>query len=251
MSKVKGTSVIVMKKPIIGILGSVLNHKPGNVEIPANYVNSAYYKAVEKNGGIPFVIPFLENKEDVLRLIENCDGLLFPGGDDVDTHSYGEEPHAKAGKMNLKLDEFWIYIERIAEERRLPILGICRGLQLINVSRGGSLYQDLSELNPNHFLHVQKQERSYLMHKIKIERESFLNEILEVEEIMTNTLHHQCVKKLGKGLKITAYSNDGIPEAVESNDGRIVLVQWHPEELTETEPRMNNLFKNLIQKSSK
>ncbi len=240
-----------MKKPIIGILGSVLKHKPSNVEISINYVNSAYYKAVEKNGGIPLIIPFLENKEDVLRLIENCDGLLFPGGEDVDTHLYGEEPHVSIGSMNIKLDEFWIYIEKIAEERNLPILGICRGLQLINVSRGGSLYQDLSELEPNHFLHVQKQERSYLMHKIKIDKESLLYSILGAEEIMTNTLHHQCVKQVGKNLRITAYSIDKIPEAMESNDGRIVLVQWHPEELTETEPRMNNLFKDLIQKSSK
>lgn len=240
-----------MKKPIIGILGSVLKHKPSNVEIPINYVNSAYYKAVEKNGGIPLIIPFLENKEDVLRLIENCDGLLFPGGEDVDTHLYGEEPHASIGSMNVKLDEFWIYVERIAEEKNLPILGICRGMQLINVSRGGSLYQDLSELDSNHFMHVQKQERSYLMHKIKIDKESFLCKILETEEIMTNTLHHQCVKQIGKNLRITAYSSDKIPEAMESNDGRIVLVQWHPEELTETEPRMNNLFKDLIQKSSK
>lgn len=243
--------VVFMKKPIIGILGSVLKYKPGNVEIPANYVNSAYYKAIEKNGGIPFVIPLLENKEDVLELIENCDGLLFPGGEDVYTHLYGEEPRTSIGSMNVKLDEFWIYIEKIAEERNLPILGICRGMQLINVAHGGSLYQDLSELEPNHFLHVQKQERSYLMHNIKINKESFLYGILGAEKIMTNTLHHQCVKKVGKDLKITAYSRDEIPEAMESNDGRIILVQWHPEELTETEPRMNNLFKDLIAKSSK
>lgn len=240
-----------MKKPIIGILGTILKHKSGDNEIPANYVNSAYCKAVEKNGGIPFIIPYFENKEDVLELIDNCDGLLFPGGEDVDTHLYGEEPHVSIGSMNRKLDEFWIYIEKAAEQRKLPILGICRGMQLINVSRGGSLYQDLSQLNPNHLLHGQRQERSYLIHKIKIDNDSLLCGILGTDEIQTNTLHHQCVKQAGKDLKITAYSIDEIPEAMESDDKRIVLVQWHPEELTETEPRMNKLFKELVKKSSK
>jgi len=241
----------IMKKPIIGVLGSVLKHMPGNVVIPVNYANAAYCKAVERNGGIPFTIPYLENKEDVLPLLEKCDGLLFPGGEDVDTHLYGEEPHALIGSMNRKVDEFWIYIEKIAEERKLPVLGICRGMQLINVARGGSLYQDLTELNSKHLLHVQKQERDYLMHKIKINSESLLYKLLEINELETNTLHHQCVKALGNDLKITAYSIDEIPEAMESNDGRIVLVQWHPEEILDTEPRMNNIFKNLIEKSSK
>lgn len=128
-----------MKKPIIGVLGSVLNNMSGSIVIKASYANTAYCKAVERNGGIPFIIPHLEQKEDVIPLLDQCDGILFPGGEDVDPHLYGEEPHAKIGSLNKSVDEFWIYIEKLVAERNLPILGICRGMQLINVANGGSL----------------------------------------------------------------------------------------------------------------
>lgn len=240
-----------MNKPVIGVLGNSLNNTSGPVLIPATYANTAYCNAVVRNGGIPFIIPYLEDGEDLLKLMKLCDGILFPGGEDVDPHLYGEEPHASIGTINRKMDLFWIKAERFAEELGLPVLGICRGMQLINVARGGSLYQDLKELNPNHFLHTQKQNRDYLIHKVFIDPDSILAELFNINEILTNTLHHQCVENPGKDLHVTAYSADKIPEAMESKDRRIVLVQWHPEELVDSEPRMNLVFKNLVQEASR
>ena len=133
----------------------------------------------------------------------------------------------------------------------MPVLGICRGLQLVNVAFGGSLYQDLSYMNPDHMLHSQKQNRDYLIHQVTIDADSHLASILGKEPVYTNTLHHQCVKEPGKGLKITAHTADGIPEAMETANGQFILVQWHPEELQNSEPRLRGLFKDLIEKAGK
>ena len=104
-------------------------------------------------------------------------------------------------------------------------------------------------MNPDHMLHSQKQNRDYLIHQVTIDADSHLASILGKEPVYTNTLHHQCVKEPGKGLKITAHTADGIPEAMETANGQFILVQWHPEELQNSEPRMRGLFKDLIEKS--
>ena len=147
------------------------------------------------------------------------------------------------------MDRFWIHAANYALEHKMPVLGICRGLQLVNVAFGGSLYQDLSYKNQDHMLHSQKQNRDYLIHQVTMDADSHLASILGAEPVYTNTMHHQCVKEPGKGLKITAHTADGIPEAMETDGGQFILVQWHPEELQDSEPRMRGLFKNLIEKS--
>ena len=133
----------------------------------------------------------------------------------------------------------------------MPVLGICRGLQLVNVAFGGSLYQDLSYMNPDHMLHSQKQNRDQLIHQVSVDADSYLASVLGTGSVYTNTMHHQCVKTPGEGLKITARTADGIPEAMETADGQFILVQWHPEELQDSEPRMRGLFKDLVEKAAK
>jgi putative glutamine amidotransferase len=240
------------RKPVIGIMGIVYKRDMQcALNIPMTFTNSAYCNAIIRNGGIPFIIPCLDNKDDLRVMIDMCDGLLLPGGDDVDPRLYGQEVHPLSGALNKAIDEIWIEAERMAEEKGIPIMGICRGMQITNVAHGGSLHQDISLCRPCHQLHVQKQNRDYLMHTVKIKEGSILSETLGTCEILTNTMHHQCVFKEGQDLKITAYAKDGIPEAMETDDGRILLVQWHPEELLDSEPRMNSLFSRLIEKSTK
>jgi putative glutamine amidotransferase len=239
-----------MKKPVIGIMGSICRRPSIVGTVSSAFVNEAYCKAIILNGGIPFIIPSMIKKEDLPCLLDMCDGLLFPGGDDVDPHIYGEEIHMLCGTVNRQEDELWIEGEHIAEEKGLPVLGICKGMQLVNVARGGSLYQDLSEFSSEHLLHFQQQSRDYLIHKVSIRQDSMLSKILDTDQIYTNTMHHQCVKRAAADLKVTAYTSDSIPEAMESIDGRILLVQWHPEELVNSEPRMNKLFGWLVDKAT-
>ena len=217
--------------------------------MPADYVNRAYCAAVEKGGGIPVVLPVPVRIEDGLESLALCQGLLVPGGLDVDPRFYGEDPLPVLGTLDADMDRFWIAAVKFAKEKGLPVLGICRGLQLVNVALGGSLYQDISQKNKEHFLHTQRQNRDYLMHEVVIRGDSRLASLLGAETIFTNTMHHQCVKEPGQGLAVTAWTRDQIPEAMESADGQFILVQWHPEELLESEPRMLALFSDLAERS--
>lgn len=238
-----------MDRPVIGILGMRTIDASGNVPVMRDFINAAYCAAVQRGGGIPLLIPATTGIDDVDRLLACCQGLLLPGGIDVDPRLYHEDPLPVLGDVDLQTDRLWIAACTKALELGLPVLGICRGLQLANVALGGSLHQDLSLANPHHLLHAQKQGRDYPMHRIEIDAESRLTQILGTTSLFTNTLHHQCVKDAGRGLTIVARTSDGIPEALESLDGRIILVQWHPEELLDSEPRMLGLFADLVQRA--
>lgn len=238
-----------MDRPVIGILGMRTIDASGNVPVMRDFTNAAYCAAVQRGGGIPLLIPATTGIDDVDRLLACCQGLLLPGGIDVDPRLYREDPLPVLGDVDLQTDRLWIAACTKALELGLPVLGICRGLQLANVALGGSLHQDLSLANPHHLLHAQKQGRDYPMHRIEIDAESRLAQILGTTSLFTNTLHHQCVKDAGRGLTVVARTSDGIPEALESLDGRIILVQWHPEELLDSEPRMLGLFADLVQRA--
>lgn len=238
-----------MDRPVIGILGMRTIDASGNVPVMRDFTNAAYCAAVQRGGGIPLLIPATTGIDDVDRLLACCQGLLLPGGIDVDPRLYHEDPLPVLGDVDLQTDRLWIAACTKALELGLPMLGICRGLQLANVALGGSLHQDLSLANPHHLLHAQKQGRDYPMHRIEIDAESRLAQILGTTSLFTNTLHHQCVKDAGRGLAVVARTSDGIPEALESSDGQVILVQWHPEELLDSEPRMLGLFADLVQRA--
>lgn len=236
-------------KAVIGVLGAISNVQTPGAIVKSAHVNDAYGQAVIRAGGIPVILP-VTDKEDVRRaMFSLCDGFLFPGGEDVDPRYYHEAPHPLLGTVNHVADHFWIGALNFARENHLPVMGICRGMQLINVAFGGSLYQDMSEREGIPYLHAQHQGRDYLMHQIKITEGSRLSEILECEELYTNTMHHQCVKESGAGLKVSALTGDGVVEAMETEDGSILLVQWHPEELQKSDFRMDRLFKDLINRA--
>lgn len=236
-----------MGRPIIGILSSRSDIPlPGGQNLSIEYASVAYCRAVVRGGGIPLLLPVTPEPDLAESMLALCDGILFQGGFDVDPRFYGEAPDPMLGTVDSTMDRFWLQALEFALAHRLPVLGICRGMQLVNVGLGGSLYQDLSRRGVPSYLHSQKQGRDYLMHEVKLVQGSRLSAVLGEEPVYTNTIHHQCVKEPGKGLKQVAQTDDGVPEALESEDGQIMLVQWHPEALLETEPRMRRLFEDLI-----
>ncbi len=236
-----------MKKPLIAVMGAHRIISPGNnISVRLNYANDSYCLAVLKAGGIPLIVPVQEDIEDILSC---TDGILIPGGDDVDPFMYNEDPLPCVGNLNVVADIMCKKAIEHALKHNKPLLGICRGMQITNVVLGGSLYQDLSIYNANHQLHVQKHDRDYLTHKVIIEEGTIIHKLLGSSELFTNTLHHQSVKKIGDGLIVTSRTNDGIIESLENEDGTIMLVQYHPEELLESQPVMINLFKHFIDKS--
>ena len=163
-----------MKKPIIGILGAHMSNNGGPAPVPADYVNHAYCAGVENAGGIPILLPVLKDPADMDPVLAMCDGLLIPGGVDVDPRFYSEDPSPLLGSLDSAMDRFWIHAANYALEHKMPVLGICRGLQLVNVAFGGSLYQDLSYKNQDHMLHSQKQKRDYLIHQVTMDDDSHL-----------------------------------------------------------------------------
>jgi putative glutamine amidotransferase len=171
--------------------------------------------------------------------LKDLDGLLLPGGPDVDPDFYGEEHHPALGSIDPELDRFEIDLVRRAVAASLPVLGICRGQQVINVALGGTLHQHLPE-HDKHDL-----PRSHLAHEIQVEAGSELERAAEGDPVMVNSLHHQAIKDLAAGLRVTARSPDGVVEALEAGD-RVVAVQCHPEELTEDSTWARRLLERFV-----
>ena len=241
-----------MGNPIIGVFADTMScNKGGFGDVTRQYINAAYISAVEDAGAVPFIIPVSNDLEKTKKLIDLCDGLLFPGGEDIDPGYYGENPHKNLGEIRPEVDKFLFHSLLYALEQRKPALGICKGMQMMVVATGGSLYQDIySQREEETFLHCQSGRRTYGVHQVQIDKDSRLFQILATGQIATNSMHHQSVRTLGKGLRLSAHTEDGIVEAVESLDGRLIGVQWHPEEMVPESGAMKRLFKNLVQRAS-
>lgn len=241
-----------MGNPIIGVFADTMScNKGGFGDVTRQYINAAYISAVEDAGAVPFIIPVSNDLEKTKKLIDLCDGLLFPGGEDIDPGYYGENPNKNLGEIRPEVDKFLFHSLLYALEQRKPALGICKGMQMMVVATGGSLYQDIySQREEETFLHCQSGRRTYGVHQVQIDKDSRLFQILETGQIATNSMHHQSVRTLGKGLRLSAHTEDGIVEAVESLDGRLIGVQWHPEEMVPESGAMKRLFKNLVQRAS-
>ena len=241
-----------MKKPVIGISGSLIIDSSGSFAgYKRSYVNNDYILSVIKNGGIPFIIPFNENEEVIKAQIEMVDGLLLSGGQDVAPKNYGEEPTPKLGDIFPERDDFEYGLLKAALEAKKPILGICRGSQIINTYFNGSLYQDLSYIGTEVLKHNQENSPSMVTHSVMIDKSSKLFDIFGEEKIRVNSFHHQAVKKVGDGLAISAKAPDGVIEAIEKTDYPfLVAVQWHPEMLHLTVEMMNKLFIRFIKEAA-
>jgi putative glutamine amidotransferase len=239
-------------KPIIGILGNTFMTEPGAfVSAEKEYVNMGYIRGINRNGGIAVLLPTDTLLTDAASAMHIIDGRLIPGGEDVDPDYYGEEPLPKCGEIRPEIDAAWKNAYSYGREHRLPMLGICKGIQFINVMEGGTLYQDLDYMPGAHLKHQQRYSRTYLTHYVEIEKDSRLFQILGRPELRTNTMHHQAVKDPGRGLRIVGRARDGVIEALEDEEGLIEAVQWHPESLFDSNPVMNQLFADLVKRAER
>lgn len=231
-------------KSIIGIT-TFCEERPRRVN---NSVSLNYVTSVKLAGGLPVLIPLTGDENDIENYLDMIDALLLTGGEDVSPALYDEKPIEKLGTISTKRDKFEVRLVLKALERKMPILGICRGHQLINVALGGSLYQDInSQLSEriNHF--PVKNPVNKLYHSVTLEKDTKLHDILGVKELEVNSFHHQAVKGLGRDLKVAALSSDGIIEAIEyQGDSFLLGIQWHPEDLAADYPKFLELFKTLV-----
>lgn len=220
------------RRPLIGITARKIAFFHQDRPYHRYGVPIAYLEAVERAGGTPLMIPPSAHYDVNLQTYKMLDGLLLPGGHDVDPDRYGEEPNQKLEAIDQVRDATEILLAKMAMDEGLPVLGVCRGAQVINVAAGGSLYQDLASMYGKPVLrHFQQHLEEGPSHHIDIEVGSRLHAICGSPRVRVNTYHHQAVKDLGAGLKITARSTDGVVEAIEGlNDDTFILgVQWHPE----------------------
>lgn len=190
-----------------------------------------YPEAIERAGGIPVIVPLLR-PDAVAALLDRVDGVCLPGGPDVQPSAYGAEPHPELGPTEPRVDALEMALVRAADRRKLPILAICRGMQLLNVARGGTLHQHLPDVVGVGIEHRQHEHCSIPTHRIETAPQSRLRSALGGPSLEVNSFHHQAVQTLGKGLVATAWAQDGTIEAIENPSDRLVLgVQWHAEGL--------------------
>ena len=206
--------------PVIGITGNYGDQTCKLAE--------GYYKSVLKAGAIPIIIPPLDDTDAILNTLRKIDGLILSGGGDYDPRYAGEEPDPKLGEINTERDLPELFITRLAYNRQMPILGICRGIQTLAMALDGKVKQDITDVATIN--HSQSEDRSVATHQVTIEKDSILYQLYEKTQLSVNSFHHQAVCDCGERFRVTAKSEDGIIEAMESREYKSIMgVQWHPE----------------------
>lgn len=225
-----------MKKPVIGITAvASFNEKMYSQR-------TTYTQAVWAAGGEAVLLPCNPEKGNCANIISMLDGLLAPGGNDIDPALYGEEMIEECGAFSRFEDEYDMELVKEAVLQGKPVLGICRGMQVINALYGGTLYQDIPAQYSEEIIHSRIEKDVERFHTVNIERDSYLAKVLgETANVTVNTSHHQAVKDVAEGFRVTATAPDGTIEAMENEDASILCVQWHPERLQDME-----IYQNLI-----
>ena len=225
-----------MTVPLIGIVADRKSASSGAwVDIPTDGIPHAYVAAIQEAGGAPVLFPSIDvHLDDLARLLDLVDGLFLPGGRDLDASLYGSEAHPSNDPPLRVRDELEIALTRLARERGMPVLGACRGMQVINVALGGTLEQHLGDrldLTPHRDVYG-----THTSHPVVIAQDTLLSGITHELEFDISSHHHQGVDQLGEGLIAAARAPDGVIEAIEATDGAFCLgVQWHPEERLDPE----------------
>ncbi len=213
------------------------------------YLGRHYSEAVEAAGGTPIHISLIPNREYISAVADDLDGVLLPGSNsDVDPLRYGAEPDPHLGIVQPVKDKTDLLLLEEVETRRLPLLAICFGLQVLNVSRGGTLVQDISSQVPGAIKHEQGAPRDRPSHGIRLAESSLLTSLAGAERVLVNSHHHQAIGKVGRELEATAWASDGLIEAVEDPrpERSVIGVQWHPELGWQDDPLSQSLFSWLI-----
>lgn len=219
-------------------------YDPGSL---VDYVFEDYVQAVEAAGGIPLIIPVIENQDVTAQAAGHLDGLILTGGPDILPRFYGESPIPTIGEVDHALDLMELEAARAARQRRIPILGICRGIQTLAVAFGGTLTQDIPAQVSGSIDHFQKAAKNVATHPVRVIAGTRLHALLQRDIVWVNSKHHQAVKDIPQGFIRCAESEDGIVEAIESSSGPFILgVQWHPEGMWRSDQAAHSLFSNLI-----
>lgn len=238
------------KRPIIGISGGIksINDEAFEGHKFAYMINN-YVESVERAGGVPYIIPIVQNEDIIKQQAESIDALILSGGSDINPLLFGEEASEKLGSINQDRDIYDIKLLKFAMELGKPILGICRGEQVVNIVNGGTLYQDLSFHEGHSVKHCQVGSPSSAIHTVDIMKDSILYKIFG-EKALVNSFHHQAVKEVAEGFKITALSKDGVVEAIEKEgEGFVLGIQWHPEMMSGEHEEMQRVFDVLVERA--
>ncbi len=231
--------------PVVGLPTLAI---PPGPKPPRFGINQSYVRALVAAGCAPILIPILDDHERLRAIYERLDGIVFPGGADVAPEEYGETPIGNLNVVEPERDRTELTLARWAYDDDLPTLGICRGQQLLNVALGGTLYQDLRHQGVTAVEHsgADGRARNALVHRVRLDPDSRLAQLIDETSIEVNSLHHQAVKAVAPALRVTAKSDDDVIEALESGDRRfLIAVQWHPEEIGDL-PWVQRLFQGFV-----
>jgi putative glutamine amidotransferase len=236
--------------PVIGICARI-DQTTGSGAL-SHAVRDSYLRAVEAAGGAPLIIPLLDHSEALRSLFDCCGGLLLVGGQDVNPARYNEDPHPSLGLICDRRDTVEFKIVRWAMEHHKPLLAVCRGIQVLNVALGGTLYQDLASQCPDSRINHSTDSFQETAHELILEPGCKLASFLEATRLRTNSLHHQGIKDIAPGLRIVGRAEDGVIEALEHETAPFVVgVQCHPEALWQSvDPRWLNVFRALVAAAS-
>ena len=247
----KKERIHVMNKPIIGITADIgyMARTDTYTGLPVHFIQTAFAEAVHEAGGIPLIIPTNASDyiDDIMSLV---DGVILTGGSDVSPQYYGQEPRAKLGMTKPDRDKTETEVFKAAIRDQKPVLGVCRGLQLLNAALGGTLYQDLSENEAVTIQHDQLSRPSVTTHTVSVDQNSYIHRLIK-DGTYVNSYHHQIIDSLAEDLRSTAYSRDGVIEGVESLEELPLIIgtQWHPETLFKEHPEQVAIFEGLVQRA--
>jgi putative glutamine amidotransferase len=238
-------------KPLIGVTPdfNAGDRKEWGGREPTYFLRARYIRAIEDLGGIPIVLPLVADLAARRRLLTSIEGLLLTGsGPDLAPELYGERQQYKFRVMSQRRATFELEMAQLARTADLPLLGICGGMQALNVAFGGSLYQDIGSQRPHPLQHRQSAPATQLSHPVKITPKSLLHRIVKTATMRVNSSHHQSVKDVAPSLQASARAPDGIIEAIESSAQRFLLgIQWHPEFLFDHHHRHRRLFEAFLE----
>jgi putative glutamine amidotransferase len=241
-----------MRKPLILItVGRIPQATPhGELQSIATGCDTDYVDSVVRAGGAPLILPCIDNEEAVRAAVHACDGIILTGGGDVVSLNYGEEPHEMSKYQDPVRDATELTVARMALELEIPILGICRGMQVLNVACGGTLVQDIPSQIPEAVKHYSQGMHTVLLHTVDVESGTLMERVFGAGSVGINSYHHQAVKDLGRGLRVNCRARDGVIEGMESADGKPLLaVQFHPEECAAAYPQFQTFFNWVVQEA--
>ncbi len=236
-----------MRRPIIGIAGGYDKAPPTSAfpTLRRMFTNEGYVSKLEQSGASVIVISVTDNNLE--ELVGLCDGILIPGGPDIDPSWYGQTRRDVCGTSCMETDRFQLNLYHTARNQNKPVFGICRGCQLINVAEGGTLFQDYRLRKDSSIVHPDLEHFDSVSHQVMLDENGLIRDILGTKEIGVNSLHHQCIDALAPNAKVLATSKDGSIEAIQIQGGPWCLaVQWHPESMG---VEMLPLFQTFIEQT--